>query len=57
MKPCGDQHRVEQPDVLGQVVDDEDRGVVGLMALPFVGRARDARTWSGSSRTLIGFSR
>ena len=53
--PAGVEHRVEQAQVRPAVVDGQHRHGLGA-----IGRARPARnasTWAGRARTLIGFSR
>jgi hypothetical protein len=48
------EHRLEQPDVLHEVVDHEDGGgLVRHVSAPGI----SAATWRGSSRTSMGFSR
>ena len=51
----GAEHRVEQPHVLRQVVDDENDRVVAHGDTSLDGRK--LRTCAGSACTLIGFSR
>ena len=54
------EHRVEKPDVLREVVDDQDRGCPSdriPATAPAEVDARCERTYAGRARTSIGFSR